>query len=219
MKNLITLLLGALILSLSAGAFAKPRPGFFKGLPRQANLSDADKKKLRMAFAKKMLARANLSDAEKEKLESFRNEQKALREELQKRIDALGENADQETIKATVKAFREENVDRIKAQAEVAKGASIKLKGMKPNRAKRPEPPAAVKTKIEAVKVAHKELHTARANLREELKDVSEEKRKELIAAFKEANKDKLEELKAKEKEVREAIRGQKDTGDRRTSL
>ena len=196
MKNLITLLLGALILSLSAGAFAKPRPGFFKGLPRKANLSDA----------------------EKEKLESFRNEQKALREELQKRIDALGENADQETIKATVKAFREENVDRIKAQAEVAKGASIKLKGMKPNRAKRPEPSEQVKAKIEAAKSIRKEVHAASAGLRGDLKDASGEERKQLIAAFKEANKDKLEELKAKEKEVREAIRSQKDTGDRRSS-
>ena len=84
--------------------------------------------------------------------------------------------------------------------------------------APRPEPSEQVKAKIEAAKSIRKEVHAASAGLRGDLKDASGEERKQLIAAFKEANKDKLEELKAKEKEVREAIRSQKDTGDRRSS-
>ena len=159
-----------------------------------------------------------IADAAKEKMDAYKKEQESLRQALQAKLAALGKKADKETVKETVESFRKENADRIKAQAEKAKAVHAALKAARPERKPRPEPPAAVKTKIEAVKVAHKELHTARVNLRKDLKDASEEKRKELLETFKEGQKAKHEELKNKEKELREAIRAQKDTGDRRTS-
>ena len=76
-----------------------------------------------------------------------------------------------------------------------------------------------IKAKVEVLKEKQKELHTARKDLHENLKDKSKEDREALIAEFKEANKAKHEEIKAKAKEVKEEIRALVETEATRTRI
>ena len=140
----------------------------------------------------------------------------AIGEELEKL--GLGKDSSKEDVRAAVEAFRNANKDRFEAIKEASEKVHENLKAARPERKKRPQPTPEIKAKIAAVKAVGKKLHESRGNLRNELKDASDENRKALIEKFKADNKDKHEELKAAHKELKEAVRAAKETGDSRTS-
>ena len=89
----------------------------------------------------------------------------------------------------------------------------------KPIRPKRPEPSVDVKEKIAIVIAKEKEMNKIRSTFREtlkEAKDVTKEKREELIKNFKEANAEKHQALKEAQKELQKKIRETKQEGARR---
>ena len=153
---------------------------------------------------------ADLAEIEKDKADLF----KAMREELGK----LEKGSTKEDVRKAVEAFKEENADKFAAIKEAADKVHEELKASRPERPERPEPTAEVKEKIKAVHVAHKEIHEARKGLRADLKEATDEQKKELIKDFRDSQKDKHEELKAAHKELRETIRANKEEGDRRAS-
>ena len=121
-------------------------------------------------------------------------------------------------MREAVHAFQKDNKDRLEAIKSAHKDIHDSLKGARPPKPERPELTAEIKVKVEALKEKQKELHTARKDLHENLKDKSKEEREALIATFKESNKAKHEEIKAKSKEVKQEIRALVETEATRTS-
>ncbi len=155
----------------------------------------------------------------KAKMDSYKETQDVLRDELKAKINALGDDASREDVKNAAEAFKADNQERIDAQIAVAKEIHEGLKANRPKHDKgdRPEPPAAVKEKADAMKDLHQLLGKARHDLHEALKNASKEEREAMIAAFKEAQKDHHQQLKQAKKALREAIRDNAQTGDRRS--
>jgi hypothetical protein len=153
--------------------------------------------------------KTELAEIEKDKADLF----KAMREELGK----LEKGSTKEDVRKAVVNFKKENADKFAAIKEAADKVHEELKANRPERPERPEPTAEVKEKIKAVHVAHKEIHEARKDLRADLKEATDEQKKELIKDFKASQKEKHEDLKAAHKELRETIRANKEEGDRRT--
>ena len=151
-----------------------------------------------------------LAEIEKDKADLF----KAMREELGK----LEKGSTKEDVRKAVVNFKKENADKFAAIKEAADKVHEELKANRPERPERPEPTAEVKEKIKAVHVAHKEIHEARKDLRADLKEATDEQKKELIKDFKASQKEKHKDLKAAHKDLREEVRATKETGDRRTS-
>ena len=153
------------------------------------------------------------------KMNAYKETQDVLRDELKAKIDALGDDATREDIKNAAEAFKADNQDRIDAQIAAAKEIHEGLKANRPKHDKgdRPEPPAAVKEKADAMKDLHQLLGKARHDLHESLKNASKEEREAMIAAFREAQKDHHQQLKQAKKALREAIRDNAQTGDRRS--
>ena len=161
-----------------------------------------------------------LSDETKAQLEAIKKDKDALKTAIGGDLEklGLGKDSSKEDVRAAVEAFREANKDRFAAIKEASEKVHEALKAARPERKKRPEPTPEIKAKIAAVKAVGKKLHESRGNLRKELKDASDENRKVLIEKFKSDNKDKHDELKAAHKELKEAVRAAKETGDSRTS-
>ena len=163
--------------------------------------------------------RPELPDALQIQVDAFEAGQKALRDALKTKIDALGDDATREDVKAAAEAFKADNKDAIEAQMAAGKALHEAIKENRPEHEKvdRPEPPAAVKEKADAVRGFHQQLGKARHDLHKALKDASEEDRAAMIAAFKAAQKEHHQELKEAKKALREAIRDNAQSGDRRT--
>lgn len=160
-----------------------------------------------------------LSAEVKTKLEDIKAQQDALAKEMKTKLDGLKkEGATKEEMREAVHAFQKDNKDRLEAIKSAHKDIHDSLKGARPPKPERPELTAEIKVKVEALKEKQKELHTARKDLHENLKDKSKEEREALIATFKESNKAKHEEIKAKSKEVKQEIRALVETEATRTS-
>ncbi|MFP6854918.1 MAG: hypothetical protein VB980_03980, partial [Opitutales bacterium] len=116
-------------------------------------------------------------------------------------------------------AFKADNQDAIEAQMVAGKALHEAMKANRPKRGdfERPKPPAAVKEKADALKGLHHTLGKARNDLHKALKDASDEDRKAMIATFKADQKDTHQDLKVAKKALREAIRDNAQSGDRRS--
>ena len=184
--------------------------------------------------------KADLAEIEKDKADLF----KAMREELGK----LEKGSTKEDVRKAVEAFKEENADKFAEIKAASDKVHEELKAKRPERKKRPEPPAEVKAKIADVKKAEKQIHQARRSVSNELKKAQDElaakiadakknpdkrevaieiknlvaeqaaARKAALDAFKESQKEKHKELKAAQKDLRETIRATKEEGASRTS-
>ena len=163
--------------------------------------------------------RPKLSDDLQDKVDLYKIAQDALRKALKTEIDALGDDATREEIKAVAEEFKDTHKEDIEAQIAAGKALHAEIKANRPEREKieRPEPPAEVKAAAEALRAKHKELDQARHQLHKNLKDASDEERKEQIAAFKESQKEHHAELKEAKKALREAIRDNVEEDDRRS--
>ena len=164
-------------------------------------------------------AKPELSAEVKTKLEDIKSQQDAIAKEMKSKLDALKKDgASKEEMRKAVHAFQKDNKDRLDAIRDAHKEIHDSLKGARPPKPERPELTAEIKAKVEVLKEKQKELHTARKDLHENLKDKSKEERETLIATFKEDNKAKHQEIKAKTKEVKEEIRALVETEATRTS-
>lgn len=164
-------------------------------------------------------AKPELSAEVKTKLDDIKSQQDSIAKEMKTKLDALKqEGASKEQMREAIHAFQKDNKDRLEAIKNAHKDIHESLKGARPPKPERPELTAEIKVKVEALKEKQKELHTARKDLHENLKDKSKEDREALIATFKEANKAKHEDIKAKTKEVKEEIRALVETEATRTS-
>ncbi len=153
------------------------------------------------------------------KMDAYKEAQDVLRGELKAKIEALGDDASKADIKSAAETFKSDNQDRIDAQLAAAKEIHEGLKANRPkhDKGERPEPPAAVKEKADAMKGLHQLLGKARQDLHESLKNASEEERESMIVSFKDAQKEHHQQLKQAKKDLREAIRDNAPTGDRRS--
>ena len=164
-------------------------------------------------------AKPELSAEVKTKLDDIKSQQDAIAKEMKSKLDALkNDGASKEEMRKAVHAFQKDNKDRLDAIRDAHKEIHDSLKGARPPKPERPELTAEIKAKVEVLKEKQKELHTARKDLHENLKDKSKEEREALIATFKEDNKAKHQEIKAKTKEVKEEIRALVETEATRTS-
>jgi hypothetical protein len=160
-----------------------------------------------------------LSDDVKDKLKDIKSMQDALAKEMKTKLTGLkNDGATREELREAVHAFQKDNKDRLDAIKDAHKNIHQSIKDARPTKPERPELTAGIKVKVEALKEKQKELHTARKDLQENLKDKSKEDREALIADFKEANKAKHEDIKTKAKEVKEEIRALVETEATRTS-
>ena len=184
--------------------------------------------------------KADLAEIEKDKADLF----KAMRVELGK----LEKGSTKEDVRKAVEQFKKDNADKFTEIKEAADKVHEELKAKRPERKKRPEPPAEVKAKIAEVKKVEKTLHVARKAVSDKLKEAQDElaakiavakenpdknevaieiktlvaeqaaARKAALDHFRAAQKEKHEDLKAAHKDLREEVRATKETGDRRTS-
>ena len=164
-------------------------------------------------------SKPELSAEVKTKLDDIKSQQDSIAKEMKTKLDALKqEGASKEQMREAIHAFQKDNKDRLEAIKNAHKDIHESLKGARPPKPERPELTAEIKVKVEALKEKQKELHTARKDLHENLKDKSKEERETLIADFKEANKAKHEDIKSKAKEVKQEIRALVETEATRTS-
>ena len=184
--------------------------------------------------------KADLAEIEKDKADLF----KAMRVELGK----LEKGSTKEDVRKAVEQFKKDNADKFTEIKAASDKVHEELKAKRPERKKRPEPPAEVKAKIADVKKAEKQIHQARRTVSNELKKAQDElaakiadakknpdknevaieiknlvaeqaaARKAALDAFKESQKEKHEELKVAQKDLRETIRATKEEGESRTS-
>ena len=164
-------------------------------------------------------AKEELKPEIKAKLDAIKDLQDALAKKMKTKLDGLKKDgATREEMREAVHAFQKDNKVILEDIRERHAGIQQSLKDARPPKPERPELTAEIKVKVEALKEKQKEMHTARKDLHENLKDKSKEDREALIADFKEANKAKHEEIKTKAKEVKEEIRALVETEATRTS-
>ena len=163
-------------------------------------------------------AKPQISDEVNGQLEAIKKDKDALKKAIGDELEklGLGKDSSKEEVRAAVDAFKKANKDRFDAIKAASDKVHEALKAARPERKKRPEPTPEIKAKIAAVKAVGKKLHEARTGLRKDLKDASKEDQKALIQKFRADNKDKHQELKAKQKELKEAIRAVKESGEKR---
>jgi hypothetical protein len=167
----------------------------------------------------KRLQKPELSAEVKDKLQDLKDLQDGLAKEMKTKLDGLKKDgATREEMREAVHAFQKDNKVILEDIRERHAGIQQSLKDARPPKPERPELTAEIKVKVEALKEKQKELHTARKDLHENLKDKSKEDREELIADFKKDNKTKHEAIKAQAKEVKEEIRALVETEATRTS-
>ncbi len=170
-------------------------------------------------FRPKHPPRPELPEGLQKELAEFKETQDALRDGLKAEIDKLGKGATRDQIKVVAEAFKADNQDAIEAQIAAGKALHDAMKDNRPQRGdfERPKPTPEVKEKADALKAFHQTLGKARNDLHKALKDASDEDRKAMIATFKEEQKDTHQDLKVAKKALREAIRDNAQSGDRRS--
>ena len=91
---------------------------------------------------------------------------------MKAKIDALGDDASREDVKAAAEAFKADNKEAIEAQMAAGKALHEAIKENRPKRGEieRPEPPEEVKAKADAMRAIHKTLGDARHDLPKALK-------------------------------------------------
>jgi len=166
----------------------------------------------------KRSVKPELSDAVKDSLAEIKADQKKLHESMKAKLANLGEGASKEEMREAIEAFKSENKDKFEAIKQAHEAIRESIESARPEKPERPELTAELKVKVEALKEKHKELHTARKELQEQLKEASKEEKQELITEFKEINKAKHEEIKTQSKEIKEEIRAIVETEATRTS-
>jgi hypothetical protein len=155
----------------------------------------------------------------KEKIDSYKSSQKGLQNGLREKLALLGDKPSREQVRKTVEEYRKDNEDLIASQKELGKSINDWHKDNRPERAKRPEPSAEIKEKVQEVKEKEKALQEVRKAFHEALKrskDLSKEEREELIKEFKDANVENHKAVKEAQKELQKEIRGTKQDGVRR---
>jgi hypothetical protein len=155
----------------------------------------------------------------KEKIDEYKDMQKQLQLGLQEKLKSLGKKPSRELVRKTVDQFRKDNKDLFESQKETGKVIQEWQKENRPERPKRPEPTVDVKEKIAIVIAKEKEMNSIRKDFHETLKsskDLTKEKRDDLIKNFREANAEKHKALKAAQKELQKKIRETKQEGARR---
>jgi len=192
--------------------------------------------------------RPELSDDAKAELTGIKSEKKALMEEMKAKLATLEKDASREDTRKAVEEFKKDNEARFAAVKEAADKVHEELKGKRPERKERTEPPPSVKVKIAEVKKVEKTLHFARKAVTDKLKEAQDElaakiaeakenpdkneveihiktlvaeqaaARKAALDHFRAAQKEKHEELKAAQKELRKEVRDTKEEGSSRTS-
>jgi len=204
--------------------FGKPskpevKPGEKPGEKPGGLLGKEEQAKPPVPFRPKKPARPELPEALQEKMDDYKGLQDLLRRELKASLDQLGDDATKEDVRKAAETFRENHAKFIDQAKEMAEDIHKEMEANRPDHVKidRPEPPAEVKEKADAVRGFHQQLGEARHDLHKALKDASEEDRAAMITAFKEAQKEHHKELKEAKKALREAIRDNAQTGDRRS--
>jgi hypothetical protein len=169
-------------------------------------------------------------------------------EEIKAKLASLDEGASREDARKAVEEFKKDNEARFATIKKAAADAQNKLDTERPERKKRPEPPAAVKAKIAEVKKAEKKLHVARKAVSEKLKEAKNElatkiaeakenadqekvaanikrlvaeqaaARKAALDKFRDEQRDEHKKLKTAQKELRKEVRDTKEEGSSRTS-
>jgi len=162
-------------------------------------------------------SKPELSDELKEKISTIKSLEKSLHEDVKAKINELGRDASRSEIKEAVDKFKSENKDRF----DEIKNAREQIKEeLEANRPKRPRPELSDELKEKAAELQNskKEMHEAHKELRETLKNASEQEREQLITAFKEANKEKHQQIKEQSKAIKQEIRSIAEQGASRTS-
>ncbi|MBT3636752.1 MAG: hypothetical protein HN531_07425 [Opitutae bacterium] len=158
-----------------------------------------------------------LSEDVKNTLQGIKDLQDALAKEMKTKLDGLKKDgATREEMREAVHAFQKDNKDSLEDIRKLHNKIHSHLKV--PHKPERPELTPKIKVEVEVLKEKQKELHTARKDLHENLKDKSKEDREELIADFKKNNKTKHEAIKDQAKVVKEEIRALVETEATRTS-
>ena len=204
--------------------FGKPskpevKPGEKPGEKPGGLLGKANHVKPPAPFRPEKSTRPELPVALQEKMGDYKDLQDLLRKELKASLDKLGDDATKEDVRKAAETFRENHAKFIDQAKEMAEDIHKSMEANRPEHGKidRPAPPAAVKEKADAVRGFHQQLGKARHDLHKALKEASEEDRSSMIATFKEAQKEHHQELKEAKKALREAIRDNAQTGDRRS--
>jgi hypothetical protein len=159
-----------------------------------------------------------ISEEVKSQIDAVKELEKAIHSEIKAQVAELGKDATKEEIKSTVEAFKESNKDRFEAIKEAHSSIRTNLEANRPEKPERPELTDDLKVKVDALHAKRKEMHEAQKELHKNLKDASQDEKKEMITAFKEANKEKHDNIKAQAKEVKEEIRALVETDATRTS-
>lgn len=150
---------------------------------------------------------------------ALRDEAKALHESLkasrEEAIDALGEDATEEEIKAALDAWREAHADDFARLEEIREEVRTYLRENRPERGERGGASEAVRERREAFRETSQELRAAREALREALDAAeTEEERRALIEEFREEQRELMQERKELRRlELIDGVSG----GDRRS--
>jgi cytochrome c556 len=164
--------------------------------------------------------RPELSDETQEQVNQLKGKKEALHTKLKENIANLGEGATREEIKEATQAFKQENQDQFDEIKESQEALRGKIKEARPHRQDRPQLNMSdeLKAKVATLKEKREEMKQSRQALREELKNASNEERKEIIAEYKETNKERHQEIKENTIALKEEIRNNVETEATRTS-
>jgi len=136
-----------------------------------------------------------------EKREALREQRATLAESRKAAIDALGDEATDEEIRAAIEDWREENATAIAA----ARALADELRDwFRENRPPRPRPAAVAQRRAEFRKNMQ-DIRENRRELRQSLQDpnLTEEEREQLIADFREQQREFIQERKALRRQQR----------------
>ena len=149
-------------------------------------------------------------------IQSYREEKHALRSELRTILDQLVDPT-RDAIHVAIDAFREDNADRIADQREVAlqiRDQLRELRGDRPARPDRDPLPPEIQEQRDDFRAARQDLRTARRQLFNDIKNLTDEERHAAIDDFRELHQQDLQELKDLRREIRDAVRD--EVGDDR---
>ena len=166
----------------------------------------------------KRFQQSEISDELQAQKDALKDLQQALQSEINEKVNELGKDATREDIKVTIESFKENNQDRFEEIKEAQASIREKLEASLPEKPVRPQLNDELKAKVDALQSNRKEMREVNKELRENLRGISQEDRKEMITAYKEKNKAKHQEIKTQAQEIKEEIRSLVETEVTRTS-
>ena len=166
----------------------------------------------------KRIQQSKISDELQAQKDALKDLQQTLQAEINEKVNELGKDATREDIKATIESFKENNQDRFEEIKETQASIREELEANRPEKPVRPELNDELKAKVDALQSKRNEMREVNKALRENLKEASNEDRKQMITTYKEENKAKHQEIKTQAQEVKEGIRSFVETEVTRTS-